>query len=191
MEAVGHAHHHEIPTGGRALDRMALSATLHCLTGCAIGEVTGMIVGTAVGFSEWGTVALAVGLAFLFGYSLTSLPLLRAGLALATVVPIALASDTLSIAIMELVDNAIMLLIPGAMEAGLTNLLFWGSLSVALAIAGVAAFPVNRWLLARGKGHAAVHETGIHGGPSPTLVGAVAALAFVFGSVVLLAEALA
>ena len=115
---------------------------------------------------------------------------LRAGLALSAVVPIAFASDTLSIAVMEIVDNAIMLLIPGAMEAGLTNELFWGSLSVALVIAGAFAYPVNRWLLARGKGHAAVHETGIHGGPSPRIVGAITAVALVFGSSVLLAEAL-
>src|ERR687896_673415 len=113
MEASSHAHHHELPTEGRQLDRMALSATLHCLTGCAIGETVGMVVGTALGFSEWGTVALAVALAFLFGYTLTSFPLLRAGLALGAVIPIALASDTLSIAIMEVVDNAIMVLIPG------------------------------------------------------------------------------
>jgi Domain of unknown function (DUF4396) len=189
---VEHAHHghHELPTSGRALDVLALSATLHCLTGCAIGEVTGMIVGTALGWSEWGTVALAVALAFLFGYTLTSIPLLRGGLALSAVIPIALASDTLSIAIMEVVDNAIMLAIPGAMEAGLGNLLFWGSLSVALAIAGFAAFPVNRWLLQRGKGHAAVHETGIHGGPSPRLVGTIAIVAATFGTIVLVAEAL-
>jgi hypothetical protein len=168
---------------------LALSATLHCLTGCAIGEVSGMIIGTALGWSDWGTVALAVALAFLFGYSLTSLPLLRGGLALSAVIPIALASDTLSIAIMEVVDNAIMLAIPGAMEAGLGNILFWGSLSVALAVAGFAAFPVNRWLLQRGKGHAAVHETGIHGGPSPRVVGTAAVLAGTFGTVVLVAEA--
>jgi Domain of unknown function (DUF4396) len=133
--------------------------------------------------------ALDVALAFLFGYTLTSLPLLRAGLALGAVIPIALASDTLSIAVMEVVDNAIMLAVPGAMEAGLTNVLFWGSLSVALAIAGAFAFPVNRWLLARGKGHAAVHETGIHGGPDPRVVGAIAAVAAIFGSIVLIAEA--
>jgi hypothetical protein len=193
MEATTHAehhHHHELPTSGRALDALAISATLHCLTGCAIGETLGMIIGTALEFSEWGTVALAVALAFLFGYSLTSLPLLRAGLALSAVVPIAFASDTLSIAVMEVVDNAIMLLIPGAMEAGLTNVLFWGSLSVALAIAGVIAFPVNRWLLKRGKGHAAVHETGIHGGPPTRVVAAVTAVAFTFGSTVLLVELL-
>jgi hypothetical protein len=191
VEAARHSHeHHELPTSGRALDALALSATLHCLTGCAIGEVTGMILGTALGWSDWGTVALAVALAFLFGYSLTSLPLLRGGLALSAVIPIALASDTLSIAIMEVVDNAIMLAIPGAMEAGLDNTLFWGSLSVALAIAGFAAFPVNRWLLKRGKGHAAVHETGIHGGPSPRVVGSIAAVAATFGAIILAAEAL-
>ena len=185
-----HHEHHALPTSGRALDAVALSATLHCLTGCAIGETLGMVIGTALGFSEWGTVALAVALAFLFGYSLTSLPLLRAGLALGTVIPIALASDTLSIAVMEVVDNAIMLAIPGAMEAGLGNELFWGSLSVALVIAGVVAFPLNRWLIVRGKGHAAVHETGIHGGPSPRVVGAVAVVAFVFGVTVLAGELL-
>jgi hypothetical protein len=183
-------HHHALPTSGRALDVVALSATLHCLTGCAIGETLGMIIGTGLGFSEWGTVALAVALAFLFGYGLTSLPLLRAGLTFAAVVPIALASDTFSIAVMEIVDNAIMLAIPGAMDAGLTNVLFWGSLSVALVIAGFFAFPVNRWLLARGKGHAAVHETGIHGGPDPKVVGAVAVVAAIFGTVVLLVELL-
>jgi hypothetical protein len=193
MEAVSHheqEHHHgPLPTSGRALDALAISATLHCLTGCAIGEVTGMVLGTWWGFSNWGTVVLAVALAFLFGYSLTSLPLLRAGLALGTVIPIAFASDTLSIATMEVVDNVIMLAVPGAMEAGLDGLLFWGSLSVALVIAGAVAFPVNRWLLARGKGHAAVHETGIHGGPPIRLVAIVFAVAAVFGTVVLAAEA--
>src|ERR687896_1644036 len=139
MEAHLHHEHHELPTSGRALDAMALSATLHCLTGCAIGEVTGMIIGTALGWSEWGTVALAVALAFLFGYTLTSLPLLRGGLALSAVVPIALASDTLSIAIMQVVDNGIMLAVPGAMESGVGDVLFWGALSVALVIAGVVA----------------------------------------------------
>jgi uncharacterized protein DUF4396 len=182
-------HHQDLPTSGRALDAVALSATLHCLTGCAIGEVLGMVIGTAFGLSNWGTVVLAVALAFLFGYGLTSLPLLRAGLALSAVVPIALASDTLSIATMEVVDNAIMLVVPGAIEAGIDDPLFWGSLSVALVIAGAFAWPVNRWLLARGKGHAAVHETGIHGGPSPRTVGIVAALAGIFGTIVLIAEA--
>ena len=179
-----------MPTSGGALNRVAVSATLHCLTGCAIGEVLGMVIGTALGFSEWGTVGLAVGLAFLFGYGLTSLPLLRAGFALSAVIPIALAADTFSIAVMEIVDNAVMLLIPGAMEAGIGNTLFWGALSFALAIAFVVALPVNRWLIARGKGHAAVHETGVHGGPSPRLVGAIAVVAGVFGTIVLIAEAL-
>ena len=182
--------HHDIPTSGRALDALALSATLHCLTGCAIGEVTGMVVGTALGWSEWATVALAVALAFLFGYTLTSIPLLRGGLALAAVIPIALASDTFSIAVMEIVDNLVMVVVPGAMEAGLDNTLFWGSLSVALAVAGFAAYPLNRWLLRRGKGHAAVHATGIHGGPSPRVVGAIALVAATFGTIVLLAELL-
>ena len=147
-----------------------------------------MIIGTALGFSALGTVALAVGLAFVFGYALTSLPLLRAGLAVSAVIPIALASDTLSIATMELVDNGLMLAIPGAMEAGLGDVLFWGSLSFALVIAGAVAVPVNRRLIARGKGHAVVHETGIHGGLSPRTVGVAAAVAFVFGSAVLVAE---
>jgi hypothetical protein len=140
-----------------SLNRLAFSATVHCLTGCAIGEVLGMIIGTALGWSDLATIVLAIALAFVFGYSLTMLPLLRGGLALGTAIPLALASDTISIAVMEIVDNAILLLIPGAMEAGLSSLLFWGSLAVALAIAGVVAFPINRWLIARGKGHAVVH----------------------------------
>ncbi|MEJ7893283.1 MAG: DUF4396 domain-containing protein [Solirubrobacteraceae bacterium] len=177
-----------MPTSGHALTSVALSATLHCLTGCAIGEVLGMIIGTALGFSDLGTIALAVALAFLFGYALTSLPLLRAGLALGVVIPIALASDTLSIAIMEIVDNAIMLVVPGAMESGVGDVLFWGALSFALVIAGTVALPLNRWLIARGRGHAVVHETGIHGGLPPRVVGAIAAVAFVFGSAVLIAE---
>ena len=172
------------------LTRVAVSATLHCLTGCAIGEVLGMAIGTALGWSNWPTVALSVALAFFFGYLLTSLPLLRAGLAFSAVVPIALASDTLSITTMEIVDNAIMLIVPGAMEAGLDSVLFWGSLSFALAVAGILTVPVNRWLIARGKGHAVVHETGIHGGPPIPVVAAITAVAFVFGTVVLGAEAL-
>ena len=149
-------------TKGSTLNRLALSATAHCLTGCAIGEVLGMVIGTAFGWGNLATIVLAVVLAFLFGYSLTALPLLRAGLALATVAPLAFASDTLSITIMEIVDNLIVLVIPGAMAAGLGSLLFWGSLALALAIAFVAAYPINRWLIARGKGHAVVHE--YHGG---------------------------
>ena len=162
MDATAHSHHHEMPTSGAALTSVAASATLHCLTGCAIGEVTGMAIGTALGFSDLGTVALAVALAFLFGYALTSLPLLRAGLAFSAVVPIALASDTLSIATMEIVDNAIMVAVPGAMDAGLGDLLFWGTLSFALVVAGAVAFPVNRWLITRGKGHAVLHNSGHH-----------------------------
>jgi hypothetical protein len=140
------------------LNRLALLATLHCLTGCAIGEVLGMIIGTALGWDDWPTIALAVVLAFFFGYSLTAVPLLRSGLALATVLPLALAADTLSIAVMEIVDNAIILVIPGAMDAGLRDALFWGSLAFSLVVAFVAAFPVNRYLIARGRGHAVVHE---------------------------------
>jgi hypothetical protein len=187
---AGSHEHHAMPTEGAALTGVALSATLHCLTGCALGEIAGMAIGTALGFSNLGTIVLAVGLAFLFGYTLTSLPLLRAGLALSAVVPIAFASDTLSIATMEVVDNAIMLIVPGAMEAGIGDLLFWGSLSFALVVAGAFALPVNRWLIGRGKGHVAVHETGIHGGPPARLVGAIAAIAFAFGSTVLVAEAI-
>jgi hypothetical protein len=149
-----------------------------------------MVIGTALGFSELGTVALAVGLAFLFGYSLTSLPLLRAGMTLGAVIPIALASDTFSIALMEIVDNAIMVGVPGAMESGVGDILFWGALSFALVVAGLFAYPLNRWLIRRGKGHAVVHETGIHGGPSPKLVGAVVVVMAVFGTSVLLAELL-
>jgi len=178
-----HHHHHD------ASAAVALSATLHCLTGCAIGEVLGMVIGTAAGFSDLGTIALAVALAFLFGYALTSLPLLRAGLALGAVIPIALASDTASIAVMEIVDNLIMVLVPGAMESGAGDVLFWGALSVALVVAGAFAFPLNLWLIGRGKGHAVVHETGIHGGPSPKLVGAIAVAAAIFGTVVLVTGA--
>ena len=127
--------------GGRSLNRVAFAATVHCLTGCAIGEVLGMVIGTALGWGDWQTIALAVVLAFFFGYSLTMLPLLRSGLALRAAIPVALAADTISITIMEIVDNAIMLAIPGAMEAGLTNLLFWGSLATALLIAGAVAYP--------------------------------------------------
>src|SRR3712207_6769169 len=143
-DAHAHAHHGPLPTSGRALSTVALSASLHCLTGCAIGEILGMIIGTALGFSDIGTIALAVVLAFFFGYLLTSLPLLRAGLALGAVIPIALASDTASIAIMEIVDNGVMLAVPGAMEAGLDNVLFWGALSFALVVAGLFAYPLNR-----------------------------------------------
>ena len=140
-----------------SLNRVALSATLHCLSGCAVGEVLGMVIGTALGWGNWPTVAISVVLAFLFGYSFTMVPLLRAGLAFAAAAPLALASDTISIAVMEIVDNTVMLLVPGALDAGLADPLFWGSLAIALAVAGLAAFPVNRWLIARGRGHAVVH----------------------------------
>jgi hypothetical protein len=130
---------------------------VHCLTGCAIGEVLGMIIGTALGWSNWPTIVLAIVLAFCFGYSFTLVPLLRGGVALTAALPIAFAADTISITIMELVDNAIILLIPGALDAGLADVLFWISLAVALLIAGVAAYPANRWLIARGRGHAVVH----------------------------------
>jgi hypothetical protein len=149
-----------------------------------------MAIATALGLSNAASIALAIALAFVFGYALTSLPLLRAGLPFRRVAPIAFASDTLSITTMEIVDNAVVLAIPGAIAAGLDTLLFWGSLAFALPIAGVFAVPVNRWLLARGKGHAAVHETGIHGGPPIRLVAIAAAISFVFGVVVLAAEAI-
>ena len=145
-------------THGSSLNRTAFSATLHCLTGCAIGEVLGMVIGSALGWGNFATIVLAIVLAFFFGYGLTMLPLLRSGIALGAALPLAFASDTLSITVMEIVDNFIIVVIPGAMEAGLGSLLFWGSLAVALAIAFVAAFPVNRYLIARGKGHAVVHE---------------------------------
>ena len=142
---------------GQSLNRLAASATTHCLTGCAIGEVLGFVIGTWRGWDDLPTVALAIGLAYLFGYSFTLVPLLRAGLALGAAVGIAFAADTISITIMEIVDNGVILLIPGAMEAGLGDALFWGSLAFALAVAWVFAFPVNRYLIARGRGHAVAH----------------------------------
>ena len=148
-----HSHHHDA-----SLNSLAFSATLHCLTGCAAGEILGMIIGTAFGWSNLGTVAISIVLAFAFGYTLTSIPLIKAGLPLATVGSLALASDTLSITTMEIVDNGFMLLVPGAIDATLSDALFWVSLAAAMVIAGGCAYPVNRWLLARGKGHAVVHE---------------------------------
>ena len=145
-------------TWNSSLNRTAFSATLHCLTGCAIGEVLGVVVGTALGWSTLATIVLAIVLAFFFGYGLTMLPLLRSGMALGAALPLAFASDTLSITVMEIVDNLIIVVIPGAMDAGLGSLLFWGSLAFALAVAFVAAFPVNRYLISRGKGHAVVHK---------------------------------
>jgi hypothetical protein len=154
-DAPGHAHGAH---GDQSLNRLAVTATAHCLTGCAIGEVLGLVIGTALGWDTFPTIVLAIVLAFFFGYALTSLPLLRSGLALSAVVPIALAADTISIAVMEIVDNAVLLIIPGAMEAGLADPLFWGSLAFALAVAFVVTVPVNRAMIARGKGHAVVHE---------------------------------
>ncbi len=152
-------HDHGTPA---SLNRTALMATLHCLTGCAVGEVLGMVVGTALGWGAAATIALAVALAFVFGFALTMLPLLRAGLGLAVALPLAFASDSLSIAVMEIVDNGVMLAVPGAMDGTLTTPIFWGALAFALAVAFAVAFPLNRWLIARGQGHAVVH--GYHAG---------------------------
>jgi hypothetical protein len=162
MQAHAHHHrdqhaHHGSTAAAPSLNRVAFSATVHCLTGCAIGEVLGMVIGTALGWGAGATIALAVALAFLFGYALTMLPLLRSGMAFGIAGGLAFASDTASITIMEIVDNAIMLVIPGAMDAPLSSPLFWGSLAVALVIAGAFAFPLNRWLIARGRGHALIH----------------------------------
>ena len=147
------SHHHE----RASLNRTALMATAHCLTGCTIGEILGMVIGTMLGWGNWPTVALAVVLAFFFGYTMTLWPLRKAGMAWGTALGLAFASDTLSMTTMEIVDNAIMVVIPGAMDAGLGTALFWGSLIASLIVAGIAAFPVNRWLIAKGKGHALVH----------------------------------
>jgi hypothetical protein len=156
-------HHHppgRNPDGGhgpeRSVNQVAWAATLHCLTGCAIGEVLGMVIGTALAWSNAATIVLSIVLAFFFGYLLTLRPLLSR-MSFASAARVALAADTASIVVMEMVDNAIMLAIPGAMDAGLTTMLFWGSLAVSLAVAAMVAFPVNRWLIARGKGHAVVH----------------------------------
>ena len=151
-EHAGHGGH------GGGVNAMAASATLHCLTGCAIGEIAGLMIGTAVGLSTGWTIVLAIALAFVFGYSLSTLPLLKSGVALGAAFSVVLAADTLSIATMELVDNLVMAIIPGAMEAGLVNVVFWVGMMISLAVAFVAAFPVNRYLLERGKGHALTHE---------------------------------
>lgn len=157
----GHDHHNHATAasahGTQSLNRLAFSATVHCLSGCAIGEVLGMVLGTALGWGNLETTAVATILAFIFGYGLTMFPLLKAGIPLPEVLKLAFASDTASIAIMELVDNAMMLVIPGAMDAGLSTPLFWISLAISLVIGGTAAFPVNRWLIARGRGHAVIH----------------------------------
>jgi TRAP-type mannitol/chloroaromatic compound transport system permease large subunit len=145
------------PPASRVTDRLALSATLHCLTGCSIGEILGMVAGGTLHWPNLPTVALSIVLAFAFGYAFTLNPLLRAGLAFRRAAGLAFASDTLSITIMEIVDNAIMLVVPGAMDAHPTTRLFWGSMVASLVLAGIAAYPVNRWLIARGRGHALVH----------------------------------
>jgi hypothetical protein len=153
---VHHEHHGHASHKSMSLNKMAASATLHCLTGCAIGEVVGLVIGTALGWTNLQTIALAVVLAFLFGFTLSTLPLKKAGLGFFAALSIVFAADTLSIATMEVVDNLVMLIIPGAMAAGLVDPLFWISMPIALAVAYVAAYPVNRHLLAKGKGHALV-----------------------------------
>lgn len=157
-ESRGHGQPGHQATAGPGSWGTAASATLHCLTGCAIGEVLGMVLGTWWGWGTWSTVALAVVLAFFFGYLLTVTSVLRAGLSVAAAVKVALAADTLSITVMEVVDNAVMVGVPGAMHAGLANPIFWGALALAFAVAFVVTLPVNRWLIGRGKGHAVVHE---------------------------------
>jgi hypothetical protein len=151
---MNHAAHHQAMSS----KKMAISATLHCLTGCAIGEILGLMIGTAIGLSTGWTIALAVSLAFLFGYLLSTLPLVKSGLGFFAALSIVFAADTLSIATMELVDNSVMTLIPGAMDAGLVNVVFWIGMIIALTAAFFAAYPVNRYLLQRGKGHALTHQ---------------------------------
>lgn len=151
-------HHHD----ETSLNRLAVSATLHCLTGCAAGEIAGMAIGTALGWSNLATIGLAVGLAFLFGYTLTSLPLFKAGLSFSAALPIILGTDTVSIAIMELIDNVVVLFVPGAMEAGILDPLLWGSVAAGFVVAFPFAWWANRYLMARGKGHALVHAYHSH-----------------------------
>jgi hypothetical protein len=146
----------------QSLNRLAFQATVHCLTGCAIGEVLGMVIATALGWGNAPSIAISIVLAFFFGYSLTVRPVLKAGIDFRRATRVAFASDTVSITTMEIVDNAFILLVPGAMAAGLDNALFWWSLAASLAIAFVLTLPVNRWLIARGRGHAVVHELHAH-----------------------------
>ncbi|HET6289143.1 MAG TPA: DUF4396 domain-containing protein [Amycolatopsis sp.] len=152
-----HGHEHHEHHAARASWGMAASATLHCLTGCAIGEVLGMVIGTALGWGNVATIVLAVALAFVFGYALTMRGVLRAGVGFEQALKVALAADTVSILVMEIIDNAVMVVVPGAMEAGLASWLFWGALAFALAVAFVLTTPVNKWLIGRGSGHAVVH----------------------------------
>jgi hypothetical protein len=147
---------------GQSLNRLAFSATVHCLSGCAIGEILGMVLATWWAWGNFASIVLAIVLAFFFGYGLTSLPLLRSGMSVRKVAPLAFASDTASITTMEIVDNLFILIVPGAIAAGLGDALFWWSLLVGLLIAGAVAYPVNRWLLARGRGHAVVHAHHAH-----------------------------
>jgi uncharacterized protein DUF4396 len=148
---------------GPSLNRLAFKATTHCLSGCAIGEVLGMVLSAFFGLGMAATLVLATALAFLFGYLMTIFPLLQGGMEIRAALTLALASDTVSITIMEIVDNVVVVLIPGAMNAGLATFLFWGSLAISLVAAGIAAFPVNRWLVSRGRGHALVHQRHAHG----------------------------
>jgi hypothetical protein len=148
----------ESPAGGPSLNRLAVSATTHCLTGCAIGEVTGMAIATALGWGNVAQIFLAVALAYVFGFGLTAMPLFRAGLAAGAIVSTALAADTVSITIMEAIDNLTVVLIPDAIEAGLGDPLFYGSIALGFAVAYPFAFWANRYMIARGKGHAVVHE---------------------------------
>lgn len=189
-EHAAHGDHGDHGDHGQSIRPMALSATLHCLTGCAIGEIAGLMIGTALGLGVGWTIVLAVSLAFLFGYALSTLPLLRAGLGVGTALTVVLAADTLSIATMEVVDNTVMALIPGAMDAGLVNPVFWSGMMLALTAAFFAAFPVNLYLLSRGKGHALSHQHHAAGPPTgarrfipalatPTLVAAI--VAFLLG----------
>lgn len=163
MDHAHHAPHHPhrghpaAAHKGSSLNQTALAATLHCLLGCAVGEVAGLLIGTAFGWTNTATIALAVALAFLSGFALTALPFLRRGYDLKSALKIALAADAASISVMEIVDNALMLAIPGAMDAAIDSLHFWASMLVSLALAGVAAYPINRWLIARGRGHALAH----------------------------------
>ncbi|MBA4490626.1 DUF4396 domain-containing protein [Paracoccus sp. S1E-3] len=163
MEPHHHQHRRSGSEDGPTLNALARAATIHCLTGCAIGEVLGMVIGTALHWSNLATVVLSVVLAFIFGYALTMRPLLASGMGFAAAAKLALAADTASITIMEIVDNLIMLVVPGAMDAHLSSPLFWITLVLALGIAGLAAFPVNRWLIKRGRGHALVHSHHNHG----------------------------
>jgi hypothetical protein len=169
MNPIHHRHHDHLPHGtmksnhGNHRDpespnRTAAVATLHCLLGCAIGEVAGLIIGTALGWGNLQTIGLAVALAFLSGFALTSIPFLRRGFGLAASLKIALAADTASITVMEIVDNVVMMVVPGAMDAPIDTALFWGSMMFSLAVAGILAFPLNRWLISRGKGHALAHR---------------------------------